>query len=543
MDRARRVAVVTLVVVLAVAALVAALPASLVAVRVGGVALVWWSWALVGLVAGIAGLAAVLARDRASEGETPGGGGLWRWASPALMVSIGGLVFSGAPSAPLVATAAVAAPLLGSLLSGPAARGPAFLERLAVPVATGLVLAAQLLVAGEFALGLGVPRGVGIAPAVVLLLATWPDGRRLALRHLPAAAGVLALALGVGSLWAQSATAPWTAWTLVASRPLMAFPDQAPAVTGGIRVRTPSSLVFADAQQVTAVTAGVYRVVERDGDRPMMREWRLAAGESLAVRTGDELVLAADTRVRFEGGKRVPGAPASGVAWAEARPPSPVAALGTFLGAVLTLVGLGTGATAGMRDRAGQLLALAGGIVLVAGAAGWGVYAALAGADLALGTPVTGAFIEAASVLAPGAGGVPTLLLLIACAGWLVGLAPGLRAEVARVVTADGRPAAGGGLAWTVMVAAAAVVAMLEPFGAWRSLGLGAGLLASVLVAPRLLGGPRARLVAGLVGGVSFAAIALASALGRPESVVEYPALVAVPLAWASGWLVDRPES
>jgi hypothetical protein len=541
MGRARRVAAVTLVAVLVAAALVAVLPASLLAVRVGGIPLAWWSWALAGAAVAIAGTVTLLVQD---AGHAVGSGDLLRWASPALLVSISALVFAGAPGAALVATAALAAPLLGSLLSGTTGRAPGLVERLAVPVAVALVLAAQLLVAGDVAIALGLPRGVGIAPALALL-AICPESGRPHLRHAPAAAGALAVALGVGLVWAQSATTPWTAWSLVASRPLLAFSDQAPAVASGIEVRAPSSLVFTDAQQVTVLTGGVYRVVERDGLRPMMREWRLAAGESLAVRTGDELMLAAGARVRFERGKRVPGAPTSGVTWGQSRPPAPLAALGTFVGAALTLVGLGARTTTGTaRDRTAGIVALGGGLVLVAGAAAWGVYAALAGPEVGLGMPAAGALIGAARRLAPASGYLSVVWLPIACAGLLAGLSPVLRTEVARAVAAsDGAPARGWA-AWIAALAAAATVAILEPVGAWRALGLGAGLMAAVFVAPRLVAAPRARALAQAVGGVVFAATTVAGALGRPDSVVaEYPALVAVPLAWAAGWLLDRPDA
>jgi hypothetical protein len=418
----------------------------------------------------------------------------------------------------------------------------AIAERAAVPIAAALLLAAQLLVAGDLALALGLGRGHGVAAALLVVVAS--SGRRgVRLRHAAVLAGVAAVAFGAAVVWSQTATPPWTAWTRIASRPLLAFSDQAPAVTQGVDVLVPATLAFTEAQRVTALTGGVYRVVERDGPSPVMREWRLTAGESLAVRTGDVLVLGTGTRVRFEAGKRVPGAPDSGVAWGTPRGRAPLATLGAFLGAVLTLAGLGASGPGAGRRRVTGVGAIGGGLLVVVAAVAWGLYAALAGPDVALGSPMAGSLIEASRVLAPSAGGLPGVLLLIGCASLLAGLSASLRSNVADAF-APAAPGPGRGwAAWAAVIGAAATVAVVQPVDAWRALGLGAGLAASVLVAPRLVTAPRARAAARAVGGATFAVTAIAAELGGAgESVVAaYPALVAVPLAWAAGWLLDRP--
>src|SRR5207244_301183 len=69
--------------------------------------------------------------------------------------------------------------------------------------------------------------------------------------------------------------------------------------------------------RVTALSPGVYRVIEEGAQRSVTREWRLAAGDALTLRAGDRLALAAGTRIRFEPGKRVPGSAASGAGRAE----------------------------------------------------------------------------------------------------------------------------------------------------------------------------------------------------------------------------------
>src|SRR5439155_338093 len=106
-------------------------------------------------------------------------------------------------------------------------------------------------------------------------------------------------------------------------------------------------------------------------------------------RPGDQLFLEPGARVRFEPGKRVPGAPASGAAWAD--PPdrrSPQTAART-LGTALTLTG---GALVLMRAsvpraQGGAWTARALLFVVVLAAVAWGVYAARAAPDLALGAP------------------------------------------------------------------------------------------------------------------------------------------------------------
>src|SRR5207245_659515 len=75
----------------------------------------------------------------------------------------------------------------------------------------------------------------------------------------------------------------------------------------------PIALDFTEGHRVTALSPATYRVVEPG----RFREWQLRPGETLSLRAGDRLVLDAGARLRFEAGKRIPGAPASGVVWAD----------------------------------------------------------------------------------------------------------------------------------------------------------------------------------------------------------------------------------
>ena len=151
----------------------------------------------------------------------------------------------------------------------------------------------------------------------------------------------------------------------------------------------PTTLTFTESHRVTAVTAGVYRVAERDRAPMTLREWRLSAGDSLALRPGDQVSIPVGARVRFEAGKRVPGAPVSGVAWAD-RPGAPTAGrLAGWLGLTVTLTG---GALALVRpvappSRAAALLAPATVLAVVLAAAVWGVYAVDAAPELSIGAP------------------------------------------------------------------------------------------------------------------------------------------------------------
>src|SRR5262249_2156528 len=70
-------------------------------------------------------------------------------------------------------------------------------------------------------------------------------------------------------------------------------------------------------------------------------EWRMVPGDSLALRSGDQVLLPAGAGVRFESGRRVPGAPISGVAWADATASSALDGLLAAAGAAGTLGGGG----------------------------------------------------------------------------------------------------------------------------------------------------------------------------------------------------------
>ena len=183
---------------------------------------------------------------------------------------------------------------------------------------------------------------------------------------------------------------PWRAWTRLASRPVVAFDESSVWVTQGRTLSTPTSVTLTEAQRMTATSIAMWRVVPGDeGDRSAL-EWRLVPGDSLALRSGDQVLLPAGAGVRFESGRRVPGAPISGVAWADATASSALDGLLAAAGAVVTLVGggltlLASPSASKTSVRSHVALLATASVVIVAVC--WGVYAADVGADLALGVP------------------------------------------------------------------------------------------------------------------------------------------------------------
>src|SRR5262249_17395784 len=102
------------------------------------------------------------------------------------------------------------------------------------------------------------------------------------------------------------------------------------------------------------------------------------SGVEVVLRPGDRLVVAAGSRVRFEPGRRIPGAPASGPDWVA--PPGPVADGGMLAGLAVTLMlcALGLAGVAGALAP-GRRTARAGASLVVLGVALsllWGLYAA-----------------------------------------------------------------------------------------------------------------------------------------------------------------------
>jgi hypothetical protein len=376
-----------------------------------------------------------------------------------------------------------------------------------------------------------------VAAACVVLAPLLPAAPRIAAPALVLAAVGLVLPLGAVAL--RTATLPWTAWTYGSLRPALTFPEGSAWVREGGRFARDARLTFTEGQRITALTEGLYRVVERDAVVPTVREWRLGAGDALTLRPGDELSVEAGARMRFDAGRRMPGVPLTGIAWADAPARGP-RMLPAALGALITLVG-GALALVPATRRAG-LPAATGPLVLastISAAVGWGVYAAAVAPDLALGGSPPAPLVRLPPrALGPAPGGVLTVLIVAALVVLLLAAAVALRG---RLGATAGWPTA----LWPGAVALSAAVTVWSP-DPWRLLVLGLGLAAAAGVPARFARRRSAAIVGAGVGAGVFVALA-----GLPlvapgaslwlEAVIRYPALIAVPLGFTVARALDEP--
>lgn len=460
------------------------------------------------------------------------------WTSPALLVGLATRVLAGDGAVPFVLLAAVVAPLV-ALLRGEAGSPRDPVAAAAGWLATATVVWASLRTLGDAGTLAGLPPTAGIlAGGVVALLVAIPgvpDRPWL----VAGAAAPLVLAAVLAAVAAALAAWPWQAWATLASRPALVFAPGSEWVTTGGVVAATTTFSVVEPHRIVVLTPGVYRVVERDAGLVAVREWRLAAGASLSLRSGDELTAPAGTRLRFEAGKRVPGSARSGPAWA-ARANGGAPGAAEAAGLALTFVG-GALALVAPARRAGAAGAAAGpGVVLVATLTmtAWGVYATAAAPDLLLGEP-TGAAILRLPLVAVERGGVGLLgLTLGAVAALFAGMAAAGRD---RATTLSALGAGRGAVAWSALVVGAGL-ATAAPVDTWQGLILGLGLTACGTLGPGLYAARRPRLAGALVAGAAFGGLVLAAPWGAPggSPVASAPALVAVPLGLAAAWVAGR---
>ena len=455
------------------------------------------------------------------------------WLHPVLLAALALRIAAGEADALWLALGALIAPLVALL--APSRRTPerGGLAGIATGVVLTVLLAANFLVAGDAAALLGGAswQGVAFAAVVALLVVAWPDTARAGAPAL--ALGMVALLLPLGAVAVGAGSAPSSAWTRAASRPALTFSERGPWSREGERFALGARLSFADGQRVTAVAHGTFRVIEHDTPRPTVREWRLAAGETLTLRPGDELVVPSGARLGFEAGRRIPGAPASGADWADAPTrgpemlPAALGALVTFLGAALALV---PPAPRGARAAVAGPLAL---LVALTGAVGWGVYTAAIAPELALGGSPLAPLLRLPALVMATRGRLLALLALLALGFILLAVAAAARARLATVAA----PAPG---LWAATVVAAAALA-LGRSDPWWLLMVGLGLAAAALAPLRLASGRTGALAGSVVGAAAFVTLSLLPVLapGAPTWLgvfARYPALMAMPL----GLLVAR---
>ena len=456
------------------------------------------------------------------------------WPGPALAATMIGAVAAGAAAAPTLVLAVAVAPLLAVVQPprAPAARHPVTLA-IAVAVAA-LLLWAHLAVLADAGALLGARRwhACVLAAALALLATLMPNADRW--RSMAVALGAAALLLVLIAAGAALERAPWAAWRDAAARPALVFSGGSPWVNAGEGFVRSTTLAFHEGHRVVAVTPGTFRIVETDGERPVVRDWRLAAGDALSVRPGDTLTAEPGSRLRFEPGKRIPGAPPSGAAWADAAPraSSPHAL------ALVVTVALGACALVPSVARpvsVGSAITLA----IAAGGASWGAYATLLAPEAGLaGSPVEAVLSLSRAAALPRHASWPaalTGLVVIGLLGLFVAAADALRQPIAE---AGGTRWPG---VWSAVVVGAAAAAAVPSVAPWTPLAAGLALAGAAVAAPRLAGADGARIASwpasaagGLIGAAVFVGMtAFGARLPGPLAALrEAPVLAAAPAAW-----------
>ncbi len=476
------------------------------------------------------------------------------WVTPVLLFSVPVAILTDASGGVWIGLLVVVAPLLGFLLaSGRSAESPAHPIVIAALGLMGSVLLwANLLVVGDVTRGSGFSRPIGVlvAAAVVFVITAWNPvwrwGPALAL------VALLALLLPLGIVVGRAGRQPLAAWSHVASLRAFRFSPESPWVTEGRAVvprRGTDTLLFEEEHRITPLAAGPLRILVGDGGRVRVQEWTLAANQSVTVRPGDRLVLEPGRSLRFEANKRIPGAPASGVDWANPPHPSPGMGLLSMLGSGLTLLGgaaaLLTFGHPAPTSRAAVAMAGAGYLLALAWAEGWATYTASLAPELFLGGVAPEKLPEFPALALRVSSWGPLLSRLVLLGGFLslLASASALRALLARA----GR---GGGdvRLWGAMVGGAGLGSfwLLDP---WSVLLIAFGVGASTLAPLAWVGVPPERpgtvSVAVGTGGCLFLALAVSGQILTVSEVwvqiiLNYPALVASPVATLLLWLARR---
>ena len=471
------------------------------------------------------------------------------WLTPAAWLALPGLVLEGGPDGVWVGLLLLVAPLLALAVAGGDARATPPARDALFPVVifllvAGLLLWASLVLAGDAAAWLGAPRwqGIGIAAGGAWLLVIWRRAGRLVPWLLLAA--LLGLAVPLSLLARGAGMGPLGAWERVASQPAFRFPTSSPWVSSGRELRAGRGhgvLVFEEEHRITAAGPVQIHVRARDGARVSESDRELQAGQSVTLRPGDELTWPPGARLRFEAGKAVPGAPPSGLAWADGRRGDSSRRWGlllTLAGGALALIGFGA---AGRVSR-GEMAAVGAGLLAVfAWGIGWAVYCALGAPDIFLGGVALERLVRPPSL--PWASGTGRFVLALVPAA---GLASFFASSVALRERIGGLDVTGGGEIghdfglWSAIIGAAAV-ASLWPTEPWvlvlTALGLAASTLAPAVLLPAAAARARLGTWAGIVGLAVFCALALlgqwtgGGSPGWAGLPLAYPAVVAAPAA------------
>lgn len=482
--------------------------------------------------------------------------------TPALLLAVPTALIAEGRDGLWVGLLFIVAPLLASVASGSTraagrAAGEQALPLVAMLLVVGLVIWANFSLAGDVATWLGVPRWRGIIPVAgaALALIVWPQLARHWPWFLPV--GLVTLLLPVAVVVQASHANPIQIWSQVASLPAFRFPADSPWVTEGRAVgsrRGSFALLFEEEHRVTPLDPGPLRIEVSDLGRRQIQEWTLAPGQSVTLRPGDRLQVDGSPRFKFEAGKRVPGAPMSGIAWADASPSSLPVTLIRLLGLGLTLVGgalsLVGFATPGAPTRASVAL---GGLVFLAAlgwAEAWATYSVRWAPEFFLRTNTVATLLELpALVLRDNPWGAR--LVAMALVGLLVlflAASVALREDLALTEGEAAALASDRGL-WGGMFVVAGLAA-LWPVEPWSlllgALGLGASTLAPLVFFESPAGRPGGAAWAVGLGLTLFLALTAVGRLGVPsgpvaQALLTYPALVAAPVAAGILRVARRP--
>ncbi len=547
-----------LLVLLALFALLLLAPLNPGAARLGGVSLSWWYGGI------MAPLLAVLIT--VSCLKPPGArpvtdtfhatSSFSVWITPALLFSVPAELLVRGSEGLWIALLVVVAPLLGLLLVTPprdaAPPHPASTFPLAL---MGFVLLwANLLLVGDVtrSLGLSRPTGILVVAGSMFVVTMWAPARRRGLAlALPA---LLALLIPLGVVVERADRLPLAAWSHAASLPAFRFSSESPWVTEGRPVAPrpgTDTLLFEEEHRVTSVAGGPLRILVSDRGRVQIQEWTLAAGQSVTVRPGDRLVVEPGRSLRFEANKRIPGAPASGIRWAD--PPRPLLSMAflSVLGSGLTILGGATALLAFRRSlpisRAGAAIEGAGYVLVLAWALGWATYTAVVAPELFLGGITPEKLFELPALALRGSpwGRLLGAFVITGALFALLTSASALRSRLA-LGGLEGRDL---GL-WGGVLGLASL-GSFWPLDPWRMLLMAFGLGASTLAPLAWVGIPRERPQAiSLAVGTGLAVFLALALLGEilpargvwAEMFLSYPALAASPIASFLLWRARRLE-
>lgn len=469
---------------------------------------------------------------------------LGAWLAPAGWLAVSSLLLTDAPAGLWVGLLLVLGPL-AALSIRPDGRGrgqddePSVFARSVGMAVHGMLLCANLALAGDIASALGGPRWHGIALAVggSLLVTAWPRAHRV--RAVLVVLSVGGLAVSLLALALASGFGPLDAWEAVAGRGALRFGADSESVAEG-RVVGPfrQPILFEEEHRVTAPDGGAIRLVTRDGDKTVQRSLTLGAGQVLTLRPGDALLAEAPVRLRFEARRRVPGTPPSGVAWADGQRGGWAGSLGlavTLLGGAIGLLAAGDGprlARRGMTVVGGGLLAA------LLWAEGWAVYSLLLAPEVFVGGLTPARLVEV-PLLALGRSPAARLAQIALIVAVFVGVVAAARGWL----DLGGAPHRAGGsegarhMSLRGLVIVIAGLASLWPAEPWPLMLLALGAGASALGPAALSAAPagRAVVVAGALGLLVFAAVGVAAWLYPPRgealaAVGRFPALAALPV-------------